>query len=149
MCIKKNLPFTAPPSAISVAFEMSRQSPSQSQLCCITAKHIHNRKPKKKCTPTFLTSWQWQVQTVDQIMNYQRTPRSSRSCELWSVFSAFLLCRSLTSISQPLTSKETPSYRSRHASRHVRHARAVRHGGITNQWWRGKSSRHSRRMRNS
>ena len=37
---------------------------------------------------------------------------------------------------------------SRHASRHVRHARAVMHVGITIPRWRGKRSRHSRRMRN-
>ena len=34
------------------------------------------------------------------------------------------------------------------ASRHVRHARTVMHVGITKPWWRGKRSRHSRRMRN-
>ena len=39
--------------------------------------------------------------------------------------------------STPPTSKETSNWRSRHASRHVRHARAVMHVGITNQWWRG------------
>ena len=50
--------------------------------------------------------------------------------------------------SPPPTSKETASQRSRHASRHVRHARAVMHVGITNPRWRGKRSRHSRRMRN-
>ena len=44
--------------------------------------------------------------------------------------------------------KEIASYRSRHASRHVRHARAVMHVGIDNPRWRGKRSRHSRRMRN-
>ena len=32
--------------------------------------------------------------------------------------------------------------------RHVRHARAVMHVGIANPRWRGKRSRHSRRMRN-
>ena len=37
---------------------------------------------------------------------------------------------------------------SRHASRHVCHARAVMHDGIANPRWRGKRSRHSRRMRN-
>ena len=46
------------------------------------------------------------------------------------------------------TSKETACWRSRHASRHVRHARAVMHVGIANPRWRGKRSRHSRRMRN-
>ena len=50
--------------------------------------------------------------------------------------------------SPPPTSKETASWRSRHASRHVRHARAVMHVGIANPRWRGKRSRHSRRMRN-
>ena len=35
--------------------------------------------------------------------------------------------------SSPLISKETPSWRYRHASRHVRHARAVMHVGIANQ----------------
>ena len=44
---------------------------------------------------------------------------------------------------------QTASYRSRHASRHVRDARAVMHVGIDNPRWRGKRSRHSRRMRNS
>ena len=48
----------------------------------------------------------------------------------------------------PSKSKETASYRSRHASRHVRDARAVMHVGIDNPRWRGKRSRHSRRMRN-
>ena len=46
------------------------------------------------------------------------------------------------------TSKETTSYRSRLASRLVRHARAVMHVGIANPRWQGKRSRHSRRMRN-
>ena len=31
---------------------------------------------------------------------------------------------------------------------HVRHVRAVMHVGIAKQLWRGKRSRHSRRMRN-
>ena len=47
----------------------------------------------------------------------------------------------------PPISKETVSWRSRHASRHVRDARAVMHVGIACLWWRGKRSRHSRRMR--
>ena len=46
------------------------------------------------------------------------------------------------------TSKEAISWRSRHASRHVRDARVVMHVGITNPRWRGKRSRHSRRMCN-
>ena len=46
------------------------------------------------------------------------------------------------------SSKETASYRSRHASRHVRHARVVMHVGIANPRWRGKRTRHCRRMRN-
>ena len=50
--------------------------------------------------------------------------------------------------SPPPTSNETASERSRHASRHVRHARAVMHVGISNPQWRGKRSRHSRCMRN-
>ena len=50
--------------------------------------------------------------------------------------------------SPPSTSKETASSRFRHASRHVRGARVVMHVGIANQRWRGKRSRHSRRMRN-
>ena len=50
--------------------------------------------------------------------------------------------------SPPPVSKETASYRSRHASRHVRHARAVMHIGVANPRWRGKRPRHSRRMRN-
>ena len=51
--------------------------------------------------------------------------------------------------SPPPTSKETASWRFRHASRHVRHARAVMHVGIANPQWHGKRSRHSRRIRNS
>ena len=47
----------------------------------------------------------------------------------------------------PPISKETASWRSRHASRHVRDARAVMHVGIAHPRWRGKRSRHSRRMR--
>ena len=50
--------------------------------------------------------------------------------------------------SPPPISKETASYRSRHTSRHVCHARAVMHVGIANPRWRGKWSRHPRRMRN-
>ena len=48
--------------------------------------------------------------------------------------------------SPPPTSKGTAS--SRHASRHVCHARAVMHVGIANPRLWGKRSRHSRRMRN-
>ena len=47
----------------------------------------------------------------------------------------------------PPTSKETARKWSWHASRHVRDARAVMHVGIAYQRWRGKRSRHSRRMR--
>ena len=51
--------------------------------------------------------------------------------------------------SPPPNSKETTSSRSRHASRHVHYAHAVMHVGIANPQWRGKHSRHSRRMRYS
>ena len=51
--------------------------------------------------------------------------------------------------SAPLTTEETARQRSRHASRHVRDARAVIHVGIDNPRWRGKRSRHSRRMHNA
>ena len=47
----------------------------------------------------------------------------------------------------PPTSTQTTNKRFRHASRHVRHARAVMHVGIANLGWRGKRSRHSQRMR--
>ena len=50
--------------------------------------------------------------------------------------------------SPPPTSNEVASWRSRHASRHVRHARAVMHFGIAKRRWWGKCSRHSRRMPN-
>ena len=50
--------------------------------------------------------------------------------------------------SPPPASKETAREDSRHASRHVRHAYAVMHVGIANPRWRGKRSRHSKRMRN-
>ena len=50
--------------------------------------------------------------------------------------------------SPPPTSKETASKRPRHAWRFVRDARAVMHVGIANRLWRGKRSRHSRRMHN-
>ena len=50
--------------------------------------------------------------------------------------------------SPPPTSNETASWLSRHASRHVRHERAVMHVGMAHPRWRGKRSRHSRRMRN-
>ena len=52
----------------------------------------------------------------------------------------------LGAFSPPLTSKETVSFLSRHASRHVRHA--VIHVGIANPRCRGKSSRYSWRMHN-
>ena len=48
--------------------------------------------------------------------------------------------------SPPQISNGTASKRSRHALRHVRHARAVMHVGIAKPWRRGKRSRHSRRM---
>ena len=41
-------------------------------------------------------------------------------------------------------STETASYRSWHASWHVRDARAVMHVGIANPWWWGKRSRQMR-----
>ena len=44
--------------------------------------------------------------------------------------------------------KKNSCLRSRHASRHVRHARAVMQVGVANLRWRGKFSQHSRRMRN-
>ena len=50
--------------------------------------------------------------------------------------------------SPPPISKETAGKQSRHASRHVRDARAVMHVGIAKLQRRGKRSRHSRRMRN-
>ena len=50
--------------------------------------------------------------------------------------------------SPPPTSKKTASWGSRHASRHVHHARAVMHDGIATPRWRGKRSRHSQRLRN-
>ena len=56
--------------------------------------------------------------------------------------------RTPETFSPPPTWKETASQQSRDASRHVRHARAVMHVGIANPRWRGKRSRHSRRMRN-
>ena len=51
--------------------------------------------------------------------------------------------------SPPPILKEIASYRSRHASRHVRDARAVMDVGIANPRWRGNRSWHSRRMRNT
>ena len=45
-----------------------------------------------------------------------------------------------------LQRKETAGYRSRHALRHVCHARALMHVGIANPQGREKRSRHSRRM---
>ena len=44
-------------------------------------------------------------------------------------------------------SNETTSKRSKHAARHVRHARAVMHVGIAYPRWRGKCSRYSGCMR--
>ena len=54
----------------------------------------------------------------------------------------------LGTYSLPPTSKKTPSYQPQHASRHVHHARALMHVGISNPRWQGKRSRHSRRMHN-
>ena len=48
----------------------------------------------------------------------------------------------LGAFSPPPISKKTASWRSRHASRHERHARAVMHVGVANPWWRGKRSQH-------
>ena len=52
-----------------------------------------------------------------------------------------------TFLPPPITT-ETACSRSRHAKRHVRHARAMMHVGIANPRWRGKRSRHSQRMPN-
>ena len=46
------------------------------------------------------------------------------------------------------SSKKTAIWRSKHATRHVRHARAMMHVGTANPRWRGKRSRHFRCMRN-
>ena len=43
----------------------------------------------------------------------------------------------------------TTDFKGNHTSRHVRDARAVMYAGIAKLWWRGKRSRHSRRMCNS
>ena len=50
--------------------------------------------------------------------------------------------------SPPPTSTETATWRPRHASRHVRHARVVMHVWIAYPRWRGKRFRYSRGMRN-
>ena len=50
--------------------------------------------------------------------------------------------------SPPPTSKEAASKRPRHASRHVRHARALMHVGIADPQWREKRSLNSRPMHN-
>ena len=52
-------------------------------------------------------------------------------------------------ISPPRTSKETACEQFRHASRHVRHARALMDVRIANPRWRRKCSWHSLRMRNT
>ena len=82
---------------------------------------------------------------------YQNVPASgcfhgplTRYVKLWAVHASGMP----GTFSPPPTSKETASWRSRHASRHVRLARAVMHVGIANPRWREKRSRHSRRMRN-
>ena len=59
--------------------------------------------------------------------------------ECWERFPRHRLQR------KPLVSDRS---RSRQASRHVRHASVVMHVGIANPQWRGKRSRHFRRMRN-
>ena len=56
--------------------------------------------------------------------------------------------RMLGTFSLAPTSKETASQQSRHASRQVRHERAVMRVGISNSRWRRKRPRHSRRIRN-
>ena len=48
--------------------------------------------------------------------------------------------------SPPPTSKETTCWRSRNASQHVRHARAVMHVGFANSRWRGNRSRCMRNL---
>ena len=50
--------------------------------------------------------------------------------------------------SPPPTPKEASCKRPRHASRHVRHARAVMHVRIANPQWLGKRSRYFWRMHN-
>ena len=69
------------------------------------------------------------------------------SCQIRKIAGCACAGNAGNAFSPPPTSKETASKRSRHASRHVRHARAVMHVGIAYPRWRGKRSRHSRRMR--
>ena len=57
-------------------------------------------------------------------------------------------CTCAGDVFPPPTSEETASWRSRHASRHVRHAHVVIHVGIANPRWREKRPRHSRCTRN-
>ena len=81
--------------------------------------------------------------SIISIPNYCHGP-VTRCVKLW-VAHAPGIPRTL---SPPLTSEETYSYRSRYASWHVRDARAVMHVRIAKPRWRGKHSRHSRRVRN-
>ena len=76
------------------------------------------------------------------------TPAIRRQRLTWASYRIRKIAHALVmpgTFSPPPTSKETASKRSRHASWHVRHARV----GIDNPRWRGKRSRHSRRMRNT
>ena len=68
----------------------------------------------------------------------------TRYLKLWAAHAP----RMSGTFSPPPSSKETASYRPRHASRHVRPARAVMHVRIANPRWRGKRSRPYQRMRN-
>ena len=99
--------------------------------------HYHNPKISE-----FKTS---QILISELAMCSEMSPWAS--CQIWKI--AGCACAgNAGNVFPPPTSKETTTKRSRHASRHVRHARAVMHVGIAKPRWRGKRSWHSRCIRN-
>ena len=84
-----------------------------------------------------LTSWPWSIPSShrEALTRYVKL-RVAHAPGMSGMFSP------------PPTSKESTCQLFRHASRHVRHARAVMHVGISNPLWRGKRSLYSRCMPN-
>ena len=128
-------------------------------LCQIVRKYIH---PSKRGRPRvwYLKHILGRMMKYAPLWSYTSTPYLTLdSCvTLWHIIQNRPLTRCVKvwvamrripgTLSPPPTSKVTATYRSRHASRRVSHARAVMHVGIANRRWRGKRSWHSWRMRN-
>ena len=114
--------------------------------CHIRNEDIH--KGNIHCNLTNQQFCRWIIHNFDTIMELRPAPGSPLfAMSPHGPFTRYVKLRVAHALGMPPTSKETASLRPWHASRHVRHARAVMHVGIAYPRWRGKRSQHSRRMR--